>query len=348
MKQAFSQFQQEEQMRYLITGATGCVGSYLADILRGQGRDVVAIAREQSDTAFLRHIGVAIHTGDFRDVSLLREILLDVDAVIHCAGKIGDGTRAEYQTWNVSGLGNLLNACKGQGVSQVILLSSLGIYGGGHHHGTTEDAPVARRFRDAWLESMAKGEQLAWEYYREFEIPLTVFRIGCVYGPRDRHFIPWLLKGLRENLLYYPGGNGQRTFHTIYVGNLVQAILLALERVDSIGKVFNLTDGDYISKRTFVEALAEGMDLPAPTQSKSLWFAEYKALWRDRLHRLIGSNEKPYMSRSKIRLLGYHLDFSIDRAKLELGYLPRFPFSDAMFLTTNWFKQHDVAMEVRP
>src|SRR5207244_6646052 len=84
--------------------------------------------------------------------------------------------------------------------------------------------------------------------------------------PRDRTVMPRLIENLRRGKVRYPGG-GRRALNTIFIGNLVQATFLVLDNDRAVGQLYNLTDGEAVSKRRFIEAVADAMGLPRPTRT---------------------------------------------------------------------------------
>src|SRR5260370_42273947 len=106
--------------RYLITGATGFVGSHLAEASAARGIAVTAIARPGSDTSLLKRLGATIHSGELADAAVVRQALEAVHAVVHCAAKAGDwGHVEEYRAVNVEALRRLLQAGKGAPIRRV-------------------------------------------------------------------------------------------------------------------------------------------------------------------------------------------------------------------------------------
>src|SRR5947207_253347 len=80
-------------------------------------------------------------------------------------------------------------------------------------------------------------------------------------GGRSR--LPPVAEKLRRRQVMYIG-RGDRAMNTTYVGNLVEAIFRAAEAPAAVGQVFNVTDGEAVSKRRFFEAVADGLGLPRP------------------------------------------------------------------------------------
>ncbi len=325
---------------FLLTGGTGFIGSHIAEALVKQDNQVTAIVRPSSDTTFLESLGVSIQRGELADTNWLRQFVPEADIVIHCAAKVGDwGPVEDYRAVNVGGLQSLLEACKGQALSRFVLMSSLGVYANRHHHGTTEEEPLPKRHADGYTQSKVEAEQLAQKYHKEFGIPIVILRPGFVYGPRDRNVMPKLIEGLRKGTLRYPGG-GNAALNTIYIGNLIQGTFLAMDSDMAVGQIYNLTDGEYVSKRRFIEAVADAMQLPHPTRTPPLWFAKLLTSICEGWARMTGAKEAPLFTKARLKFLGYNLDFSIDKAKAELGYYPRFPFQDAIYLTMEWYQEN--------
>src|SRR5262249_3583099 len=160
--------------------------------------------------------------------------------VLHCAGKVGDwGPVEEYRAVNVEALRGLLDACRAQPPRRFVHFSSLGVYAARHHHGTDENEPLPAHHIDGYTQTKVESEQL---------VPVVVLRPGFIYGPRDRTLLPKLLDNLRKRKVRYIGG-GKRAMNCIYVGNLVEATLLAVEKPEAVGQIYNLTDGEFVSKR---------------------------------------------------------------------------------------------------
>jgi nucleoside-diphosphate-sugar epimerase len=160
-----------------------------------------------------------------------------------------------------------------------------------------------------------------------------------IYGPRDRTVVPRIIELLRRRQLPYLGG-GKRALNCIYVGNLVEAIFLAVEHAKAVGQVYNLTDGEFVSKRRFIDAIADGLGLDRPSKSVPLWLARIAAWNQERQARRAGAEQPPRLTQARLKLFGLNLDFSIDKAKRELGYQPRTPFAEAIQETIAWYRQN--------
>lgn len=324
--------------RYLVTGATGFIGGHVAETFCTRGWQVCTMARPTSNTADLEKLGATIHRGELNDSKLVQQAMVDVEAVVHCAAKVGDwGPVDEYRAANVEALRVLLDACKGHALSRFVHVSSLGVYAARHHYGTDETEPLPAKHSDGYTQSKVEAEELALRYYRDFGVPVVVLRPGFVYGPRDRTVMPRMIENLRAGNIRYPGG-GQRALNTIYVGNLVQAVFRALETTQAVGQVYNLTDGESVSKRRFIEAVADAMQLPRPTKTPPLWLARLFTSLAEGWARLRGAKEAPLFTKARLKFIALNLDFSIEKAKSELSYFPHYSFPDAIAQTMAYYK----------
>jgi nucleoside-diphosphate-sugar epimerase len=219
-------------------------------------------------------------------------------------------------------------------------LSTLGVYAARHHFGTDETEPPPEVHVDGYTQTKAEAEHLALQYQREHGVPVVVLRPGFVYGPRDRTVLPRLIKRLRNGKVHYLGG-GQRALNTICVHNLVDAVFLALESPHGVGQVYNLTDGETVSKQRFFEAFADGLGLPRPHQRLPRWLAALAVRGlRLQARRAVRKGKKPWLSQAQYKFLLLNLDFSIEKAKGELGYRPRVSFDQGIQETIAWYRQN--------
>ena len=323
---------------YFLTGGTGFVGSHIAERLRSSGHAVRCLARPNSDTAFLRSLGCEIVAGDLTDKETLAKAVDGADYVVHSAAKVGDwGPVEEYRQVNVEGLRHLLDACKGKPLKWFVHVSSLGVYEARHHYGTDEREPLPESHIDGYTQSKVETEKLALTYFHQHGVPVTVVRPGFIYGPRDRSVLPRLIERLKKGSIIYIA-RGKYALNTTYVGNLVDAILLAADHPAAPGEVFNVTDGEFVSKRRFFESIADGMGIPRPKRNIPLFLARFLARWRERVFRRKNKPHPPLITQVALKFAGLNLDFSIAKARTQLGYTPATTFNDGMAKTVAWFK----------
>ena len=119
-------------MRVLLTGASGFLGSHVAEQLDQQGADVRALVRPTSDTRFLEALEhVTLVRGAVGDESSLLSATEGVDGIIHAAGLVKARTPADFHRANALGTANLLDAAMHNAphLERFVLVSSLAAMG---------------------------------------------------------------------------------------------------------------------------------------------------------------------------------------------------------------------------
>ncbi len=330
-------WQMNDNRVYLITGVTGMVGRYLAESLRKEGASVRALVRQPLQSPWLEKLGVECVQGDLENCQAIAKATAGVTHIVHTAAKVGDwGHVEEYRKTNVEGLKNLLEGCKGGKIQRFVHLSSLGVYAAKDHYQTDETVAPPDRHMDGYTQSKVESEKLALTLGKSLGLPVTVIRPGFIYGPHDRTVVPNLLAKIQSGAFKYLG-SGQQALNCIFVGNLVQGIRLALELPQAVGEVFNLTDGEPVSKRRFVETLCDKLKIKAPGHfGVPMPLARIMAGVGEGLYRLLGAKNPPILTKAKLKFLGLNLDFSIEKAKKVLGFQPPFSFDKGMDQTVDW------------
>lgn len=323
-------------MRVMVTGATGFLGGHVAERLRESGHHVRALVRKGSDTALLQTWGVELIEGDLGNEASVKRACEGMDAVVHCAAKVGDwGPVEEYRKVNVEDFRFLLDACLQNHVGRLVLVSSLGVYEAKDHFGTDETAPLPARHIDGYTQTKVESENLAMQYYREKGLPLVVIRPGFIYGPRDRNVMPRILGNLKARLVTYFGSR-QKKLNNVYVGNVVEAVELALSPQAPLGEAFNITDSETVTKKVFFERIADLANLPRPFATWPMWFARFMCGTFETAGKTFGF--APVLSGARLKFMGLNLDYSIEKAKRELGYQGKTSFDDGMRQTIDWLR----------
>jgi len=329
----------------LVTGATGFVGQWIAHALLDAGYSLRLLVRNPAllspagltpELVSLRYTGpraprVEIVPGDVLDGRSLRVALAGADTVVHSAAMVGDGGRAEpYFRVNVDGLRDLLAvASYAPNFRKFILVSSLGVYPARDHFGTDESAAIDTQGIDPYTRTKAIAEKEFVAFCRDRNFPGVALRPGFVYGPGDRIVMPRLVSRLRSGQLAWFGPGTQKLNHT-YVRNFADAVVLALETATEPGAVFNITDDPVGSKREFIGAVAQHLNLPIPTRQIPLKVAYTLACGFSGIDRLLGGHGPKFISLASWKFLGLNLDYSIARAKRELGYAPKWSFAEGI------------------
>ncbi len=327
-------------MDILITGGNGLLGRHLIPALQDRGDTVRVLALPEEDTQWLRRRGVAVHRGDVRWPDTLVAPMSGATAVLHCAGMMGVWRPLEdYRAVNVTGTQNVCRAALAEGVSRVVHISSWTVYGMDLGRLAREDF-VLRPFREPYAMTKAGGDVVVQRMIADEHLPAVIIRPGTFFGPGDRLHFGRMADRLRAGKGVIVG-RGDNALPFVYVTDVVQGLLLALDCHHAVGQAYNITNDRPLTQRQFLEAIASEVGAKPPTVH-----APYRALYgaggaAERVASLTSSSRQPIVTRLGVKLFGTDNRHSIDKAKRELGYTPQVTIRDGVRLAAAWYKTQD-------
>lgn len=326
----------------VITGATGLLGSHLAEQLRQDQKPVRALVRATSDTSFLRSLGVELIKGDLAEQASLEVAFNGADTVFHAAAKVGDwGSKAEFERETLAGTRHVVAACLAAGVGRLIHISSTSAYGHPPQGipPITEDYPLGTKFWiwDDYTRTKIEAEKAVWEAVRRDGLKATIIRPSWLYGPRDRLSIARIEQTLRLGRVIIIG-DGANPMNTVYAGNVADACRLASQSEKAIGQAYNVTSDGVLTQRDYFNTYADAFGYSRPTKQASYQLVFAGAWLIEALYRLRMSKKPPFITRYAAWLLGRRTLYSTEKARRELGWQPRVEYSEGIRNTVEWFR----------
>jgi nucleoside-diphosphate-sugar epimerase len=230
-------------MKLLVTGGTGFIGSHLAEQGRRLGAEVVVLGltdrpEEQANAELLRNQGVEVVSGSITDAERCRRTVRGATHVFHLAVAMREGAKSDefFESVNLDGTRQLLQASVEEGVRRFVYCSTIGIYGHRAPGITREDSPLAPG--NIYERTKVSAERLVREFGSRASLPFTILRPADVYGPRDQRLLK-LFKGVSAGRFpFFGSGKGRR--HMIYVDDVVSGFFRACERDRALGDSFIL------------------------------------------------------------------------------------------------------------
>ncbi len=325
-----------------VTGATGLVGLELVRRLAGKGYRITAVVRPTSDRSSLSGLAgnLTIVGCQLTDAATLKAAMAGHDVVVHAAGSVDVmGSREEIFAVNVGGSRAALEAAISAGVKQFVHISSLSVITGqDDQYAVGEDAPL-RCCGEPYADSKVEAEKLVMAEAYRGRIAVTALRPGFIYGPRERAWLPRLIESLASGKAVLIDG-GRKETNVIYIGNLCRAIEASLLNERCYGKVYNLTDGQKVTKKQLFDAICDGLGLPRVTRSIPQPVARLACEVVSRVAPLLPPASRGKLSRfsrAAFRLAGVNQGFDISRAERDLDYTERTPFAAGMAETLPYF-----------
>lgn len=212
--------------RALITGATGFVGSHLAEQLTSQGWLVRALVRRTSDTSRLIQLGVVPFVGELGEPESVSRAAEECELVYHLAAATFEKDEASFHRANVEGTrGVVEGSLRTEGVRRLVYLSSYAASGAsrGAEPRSSADPPAPLT---AYGRTKLAGEELVREAAGR-GLETVIVRAPAVYGPRDTALLSYF-RLVRWGLAPAPGG-GERYLHLIYAPDLAAALVRAAD-----------------------------------------------------------------------------------------------------------------------
>jgi UDP-glucose 4-epimerase len=254
--------------KILVTGGAGFIGSHIVDRLMEDDLDVIVIddLRTGSLANISRHQekkNFHLAKGDIQDANLVRETLKDVEIVFHEAAlaNVGLSVKDPIATnrINVEGTLNLLRASCDLNVKRFIFASSGAVYG------TTKSAQKKEEDRlnptSPYGVSKLAAENYVRVFQRLFNLKTICLRYFNVYGPRQRvdvhgsygGVISIFINRILNNMPPIIHGDGEQTRDFVYINDVVEANMLAMNSKNGTGEAFNIGTG----KNTSIIRVAE-------------------------------------------------------------------------------------------
>jgi nucleoside-diphosphate-sugar epimerase len=327
---------------HLVTGATGLLGSHIAERLVARGDRVRALVRSSSDTRFLRSLEVELVVGNLTDPEACRRATEGVWTVYHAAAKVGDwGTWAEFQTGCLDATENLARAATEAGIERFVHISSTSAYGHPQEGGppVDETAALGQNLWPIWDDytlSKVECERLLWRTVEKDGLRLSVIRPSWLYGERDRTTVARLVRRLQAGKVPLIG-KGDNPLSAIYAGNVADAAILAGDDPASLGEAYNVTSMGQITQREWLDLFADACGAPHPSRWVSYPLTFTAAFGLEAAWRLIRSQRPPLITRYATWLMGRNLSYSTTKAETKLGWKPAVGYKESIERTVKWF-----------
>ncbi|MCU0569814.1 MAG: SDR family oxidoreductase [Oculatellaceae cyanobacterium Prado106] len=286
-------------MRVFLTGATGYIGSVVAEKLQAAGYSVVGLARSRATAAQLEARGIEPFLGDLQNPERLEAAAQQVDGVIHTAfihdfENWSNAVQADCQVIQA-----FIQALAGSG-KPLITTSDTSVLGDTGSTIANEAYPIAQGFL---LAERAKAEQLVLDSAQQ-NIRSAVLRLPLyIYGRGGgTSYIPTRMATAQERQAVQYIESGEHQVSAVHVEDVAQLYVLALERAIA-GSVFHAGAESGITEKAIAQAISQVVNYPIV----SILQAEAELVWGSAIAMFFSINNQT----------------SADKAKQQLGWNPQ-------------------------
>jgi len=235
------------RLRIAVLGGTGFVGGSLCERLVMAGHEVRVLTRHRERHRELLVLPTAqVIEADVHNPAVLKREFQGLDVVVNLVGILNESGRdgKGFERAHAELPAKVVQACRQSGVARLLHMSALHAALDGPSH---------------YLRSKGRGEQIVQEAESN-TLHVTSFRPSVIFGPRDS-FTNRFAGLLRQVPLVFPLACANALLQPVYVADVVQAFVLALDRRATFGQRYNLCGPQVYSLREIVTYLARQLGL---------------------------------------------------------------------------------------
>ncbi|MEJ7824179.1 MAG: NAD-dependent epimerase/dehydratase family protein [Solirubrobacteraceae bacterium] len=317
----------------LVTGAAGFLGLHVTRALVRCGAHVRTLVRDPTRVPRDVERDTEVVSANLVDEDAVRASVAGAELVVHCAAVTTNRVAwSVHEQTNVGGTRAVIDACRAAGVSRLIHVSSVVVYGldGSGNGAVTERTPFPAEV-DRWAyyqRSKTEADRMAAEAGATGELEVVVLRPGILYGPGKEGALKGGLVQLGSTRLIV--GGGRNILPLLYVGNAVDAILLALTTPAAAGQAYNLVDEPQVPIRDAAREAAAAAGEPVrlvgvPSAALGALAGRLEARCeRD------GGDGTPRISRFQLASATRDVRYDAGKARRELGWEPAVDRGEAL------------------
>ncbi|MCB0834024.1 MAG: GDP-mannose 4,6-dehydratase [Bacteroidetes bacterium] len=255
-------------LKVVVTGASGFIGSHLAERLTIEGADVRCFVKYNSRNSIgnLEYVESAVRKnlkitfGNVEDPILVKRLIDGADIVFHLASLIGIPysyiANYSYVQTNVLGTLHVLQACREHSVSRLVHISTSEVFGSGQYFPMDELHPL--NAQSPYAASKIAADKLVQSFICSYDLPAVIIRPFNTFGPRQssRAIIPSIVSQLfRDDELHVGTLSAVRDF--TFVDDIVSGIVAAGIRDQILGEEINLGTGRGVQIKELVDKCVE-------------------------------------------------------------------------------------------
>ena len=323
-------------MKLLVTGGTGFTGSALVEHLILKGHKIVVLDNQKGifyDSLIKK--GANIIIGSVTDREAVKKSLTDVEGVFHLAAAFRkiNATNETYLNVNRDGTRIICEESLKLNLKKFVYCSTQGVHGDIKNPPGDESSPIEPA--DFYQFSKYEGEKVVQEFAKK-GLKSVIIRPTAIYGPGHPERSVHLFK-LAKKRRFMMFGNGKAFYHPVYIDNLSDSFWCAFESDKINAESYLIADEEYFEIKELVKRVGIAIDkdvkfihLPFLPLYIAACICEFicKPL-----------KISPPLFRRRVDWFRQNRAFKIDKAKKEIGYVPKVGIDEGLKKTGIWYKE---------
>lgn len=322
----------------LIIGGTGFIGSHLVERLWHDKYNVTVLIRKNSDTKFIEKFSeVKFCRGDLLDFYSLQKALKGIDTVFCLVNiKPFEKTEEEYERQlyllHSTGTMNLIKAIKQSKTKRLIYLSSVAAMGYKKRI-TVYDEFISFNPIDSYGKAKLEAEKIL---NTSKGINITILRPVGVFGERGLGVLNKIIKFIEKGVVFVVG-NGKNRQSIVYVGNLINQIMLVAKDRRSSGKTYIVSDKSACTVNELVTSVSQALEKHPLVIHVSVSLIMALATLLNCLGRIFTGKE--IVNKESIIAIATERIFDGSKFFKELNYKEEYDLSSSVARTVKWYKE---------
>ncbi|MAG08675.1 hypothetical protein CMO89_04325 [Candidatus Woesearchaeota archaeon] len=320
-----------ENKKVLVTGAPGWLGTRVVEVLCSKGYDVRCFALKGLDLSSLKKLNVETVEGDITKKETITEAVKDIHTVVHCTGLIHPKKIKELYDINTQGTKNILEKSAEAGVKKFVYISSNSAQGCNIRRNMLMREDQKEKPEKSYGKSKYLAERAVRSFQNSGKLNTVILRPCWFYGPGQPERQTRLMKMVKAgNPLIF--GNGRNIRSMSYIDNIVQAIILSMEKDIANGKIYWIADKRPYETIEIYRTIADILGVRLKPRYVPKIVSQVLEIGDDILQALGFYIQEVHVGGELVK----NIACDISKAEKELGYDPKVDLKEGMRRSIEW------------
>lgn len=312
----------------LVTGATGFIGSRLAELLSIQEKaNVTGIGRNLDRIPGLHELDIELKAVDLLNIEALKEAVKGKEIIFHAAAVL-DNDPEIARAVNVEATEKLAKLAIEAGVRRIVHVSTVGVYDMSVSDILDETMPLAYDHPATYVRTKSRAERSLLDVSKNSDLEVAIVRPSMVYGPGPGVWTEMMFKNVRKGDPAFLG-DGSTNFNPVYIDDVVDLLIRCAKSTKAAGEAFNASS-DITTWKNFMRYYGE-LSGKEP-KGLPIWLAKLMVF----ANKIPGVNTP--VDKGFLEMATLSKRFSIEKAGRMLGWEPKISLEEGMKRTARWLK----------